>query len=318
MKAGVSENHMKNISLGTAAPARIRRTVNGVLLLDKPVGMTSNQVLQTLKTIFNARKAGHTGSLDPLASGLLPICFGEATKISGFLLSADKEYDVVCRLGARTDTGDAEGRILETSPVPELERHKIQKVFNRFHGDITQIPPMYSAIKHQGQRLYDLARDGIVVQREPRKIVIHALELSGYATDSLAFTVRCSKGTYIRTLAEDIARELGCLAYVSELRRISVGVYRSMHSLDEVRHLSQIGFSALDDLLMPIDSALNDWPKVQLGADAVWYFLRGQAVMAPGAPADGRVCVYGNGRFLGIAEVLPDGRITPRRLLDTG
>ncbi|MDE2346508.1 MAG: tRNA pseudouridine(55) synthase TruB, partial [Gammaproteobacteria bacterium] len=254
MKALVSERQIANETRSSGKPAGIKRNVNGVLLLDKPVGMTSNQALQTVKAIYKARKAGHTGSLDPLASGLLPICFGEATKISGFLLDADKEYAVECKLGARTDTGDAEGRILETGTVPTLDRDYILKVFSRFHGGITQIPPMYSAIKHQGQRLYDLAREGIVVPREPRKIFIHALELSGYSNDSLAFNVRCSKGTYVRTLAEDVARELGCLAYVNALRRISVGEYRSMYSLDEVRHFSQIGFSALDNLLMPIDS----------------------------------------------------------------
>jgi len=294
----------------------LRRAVHGVLLLDKPVGMTSNQALQTVKRLFNARKAGHTGSLDPLASGLLPLCFGEATKISAFLLDADKTYAVTCKLGVRTSTADAEGEALETCEVPVLTSARIEQVFSQFHGVITQIPPMYSALKHQGQRLYDLAREGIEVPREPRLITIHALELAAYSHDSLEFRVSCSKGTYIRTLVEDLARALGSCGHVSALRRLSVGCYNSMHSLQEIQQQADIGYAALDELLLPVDSAIAHWPQVDLGTDAVWYFLRGQAVMAPGAPTAGWLRAYGDGRFLGLAEVLPDGRVTPRRLMN--
>lgn len=301
------------LSAGTKTP---RRAVHGVLLLDKPVGMTSNQALQLVKRLFNARKAGHTGSLDPLASGLLPLCFGEATKVSAFLLDADKQYTVTCKLGVRTTTADAEGEVLETCQVPALTRARIEQVFEQFHGRITQIPPMYSALKHQGQRLYDLAREGIEVPREPRPITIHSLELIAYSQDSLEFKVRCSKGTYIRTLAEDLAHALGSCGHVSVLRRLTVGSYDSMHRLEELQQRAETGYLALDSLLLPVDSAVAHWPQVNLGMDAVWYFLRGQAVMAPGAPTAGWLRTYGDGRFLGLAEVLPDGRVTPRRLMN--
>ena len=293
-----------------------RRAVHGVLLLDKPVGMTSNQALQVVKRLFNARKAGHTGSLDPLASGLLPLCFGEATKVSAFLLDADKQYTVACKLGIRTTTADAEGEVLETCQVPALTHARIEQVFEQFHGRITQIPPMYSALKHQGQRLYDLAREGIEVPREPRPITIHSLELIAYSQDSLEFKVRCSKGTYIRTLVEDLTHALGSCGHVSVLRRLTVGPYDSMQRLEELQQRAETGYLALDSLLLPVDSAVAHWPQVNLGMDAVWYFLRGQAVMAPGAPTAGWLRTYGDGRFLGLAEVLPDGRVTPRRLMN--
>lgn len=318
MNTAIAQKQQDRDHLDTGAAKAHRRAVHGILLLDKPVGMTSNQALQTLKSLYNARKAGHTGSLDPLASGLLPVCFGEATKVSGFLLDADKEYAVRCTLGARTTTGDAEGEVLETCSLPDLTQTQIEKVFERFHGEVTQVPPMYSALKHQGQRLYDLAREGIVVPRKPRNVLIHALELKAFSKDFLEFNVRCSKGTYIRTLAEDLASSLGCFAHVSELRRFAVGSFNSMHTLDEVHHHAHMGYSALDNLLMPADSALHEWAKVELGGDAVWYFLRGQAVITSGTPTAGWIRVYGNDRFLGLAEVLPDGRVAPRRLIDTG
>ncbi|HVC38306.1 MAG TPA: tRNA pseudouridine(55) synthase TruB [Gammaproteobacteria bacterium] len=290
--------------------------MHGVLLLDKPVGMTSNQALQTAKRLFNARKAGHTGSLDPLASGLLPLCFGEATKVSAFLLDADKKYAVKCKLGIRTTTADAEGEVLETCMLPALTRARIEQVFAQFHGMITQIPPMYSALKYRGQRLYDLAREGIEVPRAPRPVTIRTLELMAYSQDSLEFKVHCSKGTYIRTLVEDLARALGSCGHVSVLRRLTVGPYDSMHSLEELQQQAELGHVALDSLLLPVDSAVAHWPQVNLGMDAVWYFMRGQAVMVPGAPTAGWLRAYGDGRFLGLAEVLPDGRVTPRRLMN--
>ncbi|MHB8403931.1 MAG: tRNA pseudouridine(55) synthase TruB [Gammaproteobacteria bacterium] len=306
-------DYSTRLSAGIKTP---RRAVHGVLLLDKPVGMTSNQALQVVRRLFNARKAGHTGSLDPLASGLLPLCFGEATKVSAFLLDADKQYTVACKLGVRTTTADAEGEALEICQVPALTRARIEQVFEQFHGRITQIPPMYSALKHQGQRLYDLAREGIEVPREPRPITIHSLELIAYSQDTLEFRVRCSKGTYIRTLVEDLAHALGSCGHVSVLRRLTVGSYDSMHRLEELQQRAETGYLALDSLLLPVDSAVAHWPQVNLGMDAVWYFLRGQAVMAPGAPTTGWLRTYGDGRFLGLAEVLPDGRVTPRRLMN--
>jgi tRNA pseudouridine55 synthase len=302
----------KRQSEGAAIP---RRAVHGVLLLDKPVGMTSNQALQAVKHLFNARKAGHTGSLDPLASGLLPLCFGEATKVSAFLLDADKEYAVACRLGIRTTTADAEGEVLETCALPTLTATRIKQVFNQFCGVITQIPPMYSALKHQGQRLYDLAREGIEVPRKPRSVTIHSLVLSAFSNDSLEFEVRCSKGTYVRTLVEDVARALGSCGHVSALRRTMVGPFTDMHRLEELQQAS-MDHEALDRLLLPVDSALTHWPQVHMSTDTVWYFLKGQAVMVPGAPTAGWLRAYGDGHFIGLAEVLPDGRVTPRRLMN--
>ncbi|MGH8414027.1 MAG: tRNA pseudouridine(55) synthase TruB, partial [Gammaproteobacteria bacterium] len=298
-----------------------KRDVHGVLLLDKPTGMTSNQALQAVKRLFRARKAGHTGSLDPLASGLLSLCFGEATKVSAFLLDADKEYQVTCALGARTATADAEGVVLERRAIPALTPAQIKKVLAHFRGEIQQIPPMYSALKHKGERLYDLARDGIEVPRAPRTVRIHELQLLASTPTSLELKVRCSKGTYIRTLVEDVAQALGTCGHVSVLRRLSVGPYGDafpMHDLAKLQQLAAAHPEALDSLLLPVDSAVSHWPEIDLGADAAWYFLRGQAVLVPGAPTIGWLRAYADRRFLGLAEVLADGRVTPRRLMNLG
>lgn len=293
------------------------RAIDGVLLLDKPIGLTSNQALQRVKRLFDARKAGHTGSLDPLASGLLPICLGQATKVSGFLLNAGKRYQVVARLGQRTDTGDADGQVIEERPVPALDRGLVKRVLARFEGSQTQVPPMYSAIKHQGQRLYKLARQGIEIERQPREIEIHGLELLSLETDALELEVACSKGTYVRTLVEDIARALGTVAHVIVLRRLGVGPYAEgrMYKLEELEALAEQGMERLDELLLPVDSALEHWPSVELGADSAYYLMQGQAVMAPGAPSSGKVRLYDEGHgFLGIGEVKLDGRVAPTRL----
>ncbi|MGH8371456.1 MAG: tRNA pseudouridine(55) synthase TruB [Gammaproteobacteria bacterium] len=295
------------------------RDVHGVLLLDKPVGMTSNQALQHVRRLFNARKAGHTGSLDPLATGLLPLCFGEATKVSSFLLDSDKLYAVTARLGVRTRTGDAEGEITETCAVPKLTDAVIERALSGFKGEIQQIPPMYSALKHQGQRLYDLAREGVEVERAPRTVHIRELVLVRHDADSLELTVRCSKGTYVRTLVEDIASALGTCAHVIALRRLAVGPYGGedglpMYPLDELRELATEP-GRLDEKLLSVDSALENWPAARLGTDAAWYFGRGQAVVVPGAPTTGWLRVYDGDRFLGLGEVIPDGRIAPRRLI---
>ncbi|HEV2111787.1 MAG TPA: tRNA pseudouridine(55) synthase TruB [Gammaproteobacteria bacterium] len=296
-----------------------RRDVHGVLLLDKPVGLTSNDALQRAKRLFNAKKAGHTGSLDPLASGMLPLCFGEATKVSGFLLDADKYYVVSCRLGSRTATADAEGEVIETKPVPRLDAQLIERALERFRGEISQVPPMYSALRHQGQRLYDLAREGIEVPRAPRAVTIHELALKGFTADVLSLEVRCSKGTYIRTLVEDVAQALGTCAHVTVLRRLAVGPFglgSAMHGLADLELVAQGGSEALDTLLLPVDSALTHWPKAELTGDAAWYFAKGQPVFVPGAPTAGRLRVYSAQRFLGVGEIISDGRVAPRRLLN--
>ena len=296
-----------------------RRDVHGVLLLDKPIGLTSNDALQKAKRLFAAKKAGHTGSLDPLASGMLPLCFGEGTKVSAFLLDADKYYAVTCKLGERTATADAEGEVTETKPVPRLDAGVIGKVLDRFRGEIQQVPPMYSALRHQGQRLYDLAREGIEVPREPRPVTIYELILKAHTADTLSLEVRCSKGTYIRTLVEDLAEALGTCAHVTVLRRLAVGPFglgSDMHSLSDLERVLQEGPAALDALLLPVDSAVAHWPKAELAVDAAWYFAKGQPVFVPGAPTAGRLRVYAAQRFLGVGEIISDGRLAPKRLLN--
>ena len=298
------------------------RNINGILLLDKPVGMSSNAALQVVKRLFQAAKAGHTGSLDPLASGLLPICFGEATKASGFLLDADKHYRVRCKLGEKTTTGDAEGEVIESLPVPALDAAALNATLARFRGTIEQIPPMYSAVKHQGQRLYKLARQGVEVEREPRQIVIHELTLLGWEPPFFDIDVRCTKGTYVRTLAEDIGAALGCGAHVTELRRLGVGPYdeSGMIALDRLSDLARDqGVAALDEHLRPIESALEQWPDVRLSPDAAFYLRQGQAVVVPHAPTSGWVRLYaGDRQFLGMGEILDDGRVAPKRLMVGG
>ncbi|MGA7799543.1 MAG: tRNA pseudouridine(55) synthase TruB [Gammaproteobacteria bacterium] len=297
------------------------RNIHGILLLDKPAGVTSNAALQTVKRLYRARKAGHTGSLDPLASGLLPICLGEATKVSGFLLDADKHYWVLCRLGEKTATGDAEGEVLERRSIEGIDAARIEAVLELFRGPIEQIPPMYSAVKHQGQRLYKLARQGLEVERKPRSVVIHELRMERYDAPVLEIVVRCTKGTYVRTLAEDIGEALDCGAHVAQLRRLGVGPYgeQDMIALDELQAMAEQGLGALDERLLPLESALTQWPEVRLSDDAAYYLLRGQPVLVPRAPTSGWVRLYAaEQRFLGMGEILDDGRVAPRRLLNTG
>ncbi len=295
------------------------RNVNGALLLDKPLEMSSNLALQIVKRLFNANKAGHTGSLDPLASGLLPICFGEATKASGFLLDADKHYQVRCKLGEKTATGDAEGEVIEQRPVEGVDAARLEAVFAAFRGEIEQIPPMYSAVKHQGQRLYALARQGVEVAREARRITIHSLTLTGLELPYFDIDVRCTKGTYVRTLAEDIGEALGCGAHVTQLRRLGVGPYdaQGMVTLDRLKELAEAqAFAEMDALICPTESALSQWPEVRLSPDASFYLKQGQAVVVPHAPTSGWVRLYApDQRFLGMGQILDDGRVAPKRMM---
>jgi tRNA pseudouridine55 synthase len=298
---------------------RVRgRDVNGILLLDKPTGITSNDALQQVKRLYFAKKAGHTGSLDPLASGVLPICMGEATKVSAFLLDADKRYQVRCQLGVRTTTGDAEGDVMGTRPVPEFDQQRIESVLEGFRGSIDQIPPMYSALKHQGQRLYKLARKGVEVEREPRQVNIYELTQRNRGEDWIDIDVHCSKGTYVRTLVEDIGEKLGCGAHVCALRRTAVGPYddHQLVTLDSLKELKDKDMPAMDALLLPIESALSQWPDVNLSNDAAFYLQQGQPVLVPHAPTSGWVRLYqGDHTFLGMGEILDDGRVAPRRLM---
>lgn len=298
------------------------RNVNGILLLDKAVGMTSNAALQEVKRLFNASKAGHTGSLDPLASGLLPLCMGEATKLSTFLLDSDKVYEGVCQLGTKTSTGDAEGEVIETRPVPQFDGTSLEKVFSQFRGDIEQIPPMHSAIKKDGQPLYKLAHQGIEVEREPRQVHVYELTLLEMHETSFKFHLRCSKGTYVRTLVEDMGEVIGCGAHLTDLRRIQVGPF----DLEDARtpaELAQIaaeqGFEGLDKLMIPMDKALESWPAVHLSENSTYYVRQGQPVQVAKAPTSGWVRLFANNdRFIGVGQILDDGRVAPKRLLNVG
>lgn len=294
-----------------------QRDVHGIVLLDKPVGITSNRALQRVKRAFSARKAGHTGSLDPLASGLLPICLGQATKVSAYLLDADKRYSVTAQFGSRTDTGDAEGKVVEQGGPAEVPREQLEAALAGFRGPVEQVPPMYSALKHQGKRLYALAREGIEVERKARTVTIHELELDAVEGSRWTFDVSCSKGTYVRTLVEDIAAALGALAHVCGLRRTAAGPFSATDcvALERIEAMAGDSVEDLDALLLPVDAALGHWPAVSLGRDAAWYLGQGQPVTAPGAPTEGRVRLYDREqRFLGIGAVLADGRIAPKRL----
>ena len=295
------------------------RKVDGILLLDKPEGITSNRALQRAKTLFRARKAGHTGNLDLPASGLLPLCFGEATKVCAFLLDARKCYRSRLRLGVVTTTGDAAGEVLEQRAIPPLSRERIAQVLSEFTGVIEQVPPMYSALKRNGQRLYKLARQGIEVEREARPVTIYDLALLEFNHDAIEIEVRCSKGTYIRTLAEDIGLALGCGAHVESLRRLGVADYAIADAVDlqTLEERADQGNESLDALLLPMDSALSGNPGVQLSEDAAYYLQNGQAVLVPHAPCEGLVRLYAPSReFLGVGAILDDGRVAPRRLVN--
>ncbi|MFK8017414.1 MAG: tRNA pseudouridine(55) synthase TruB [Gammaproteobacteria bacterium] len=293
------------------------RDITGILLLDKPSGLTSNQTLQRAKRLYDARKAGHTGSLDPLATGLLPLCFGHATKVCAFLLDADKRYEVTARFGIQTATADAQGDTIATTDVMPTPA-QIDAAIPGLTGDIEQIPPMYSALKHDGRRLYSLARDGIDVERPPRPVKIHQFERGHHAGDQMSFEVHCSKGTYIRTLVEDLAAAVGSLAHVTVLRRTQVGPFdgSAMQTLEGLEALCENGGQeALDDRLSPADGALTHYPAVTLARDLTAYVLNGQAVQACDLPRAGQVRLYEHdGAFLGLGEVLEDGRVAPRRL----
>lgn len=296
------------------------RPLDGILLLDKPPGLSSNEALQQIKRMYNAKKAGHTGSLDPLATGLLPICFGEATKISAFLLDSDKSYITECQLGETTSCGDTEGEVIQRRDVPEFSLEQIQAVLNGFVGEIDQVPPMHSALKKDGVPLYKLARQGIEIERETRKVNIYSISDISLAGDKLKFLVHCSKGTYIRTLVEDIGEKLGCGAHVTALRRADVGVFHlqnavSFETIKELR--DEKAFAALDDFIMPMQQALSEWPGLELTNDAAYYLRQGQPVLVPKAPTDGWVRLFEKqGDFLGVGQILDDGRVAPRRLVN--
>jgi len=297
-------------------PKKPRDLVDGVLLIDKPVGLSSNDALTKVKRIVNAKKAGHTGTLDPFATGLLPLCFGEATKFSQDLLEADKTYDAVVHLGITTTTGDTEGEAVETRPV-DVTVEQIEAALARFRGPIMQVPPMYSALKRDGKALYEYAREGITLEREARPVTIHKLEMLAYEAPMLTIRVTCSKGTYVRVLGEDIRAELGCGAHLNALRRIQVGNL----TVDGMVTLEQL--QAHDNplsLLAPVDALLSSFPRVELTDELAARFLNGQRLALNREPVtlpetQGRVRVYHDDKLLGTAILQDYGVLAPERLI---
>jgi tRNA pseudouridine55 synthase len=292
------------------------RNVHGVLLLDKAIGASSNQVLQQVKRLYQARKAGHTGSLDPLATGMLPICFGEATKVSAYLLNADKHYRVTGQLGIATETGDSEGQISKRCELPHLDEQTLTQVLEQFRGEIKQVPPMYSALKHQGKRLYEIARAGDVVAREPRQVVISELRLIECSGDLLTLDVSCSKGTYIRSLIEDIGEALGSCAHVVSLRRTGVAPFVSanMVTYDHLQRVAANDPSGLMDFLAPVDSVLQHWPAVHLDSKQSQSITQGQSLSWPVSDVLNWCRIYQERDFIGIGQV-ERGRLHPRRMM---
>lgn len=295
---------------------RIKRPIDGVLLLDKPLGYSSNQALQKVKWLFQAAKAGHTGTLDPLATGVLPICLGEATKFAQYLTDADKAYIARVQFGVTTTTGDAEGEVLTRSPVA-FNQQQLQAVLQQFEGTIEQVPPMYSALKHEGKALYTYAREGVEIERQPRSVHIRQIILNAYADGIAEISVTCSKGTYIRTLAEDVGHALGCGAHLLALRRTATATYDIAQTIS-LEALEQLALEQRDQQLLPVDSAIEAIPKVVLNADAAYYLLQGQPVWQSGKMPNGDLRLYNEQQqFLGLGYLQPDGKIAPKRLLQT-
>lgn len=302
------------------ARGRRGKPVHGMVLLDKPAGLSSNQSLQRARRMFDAAKAGHTGNLDPFATGMLPLCFGEATKTAAYMLEAEKVYHASAQLGVSTTTGDIEGETEQQLPVPDMDRHEVEAVLAGFEGEIEQVPPMYSALKHEGRPLYRLAREGKVVERKPRRVKILEIRLTGWSDNRLEFRVRCSKGTYVRTLAEDIARKLGTCAHLVALRRLSVWPFleEDMVTLPRLEQSAESG--RLLHHLLPVDAGLANWPQVTLSAVGTERFRHGRAIdndTLPAATSEGRVRVFDpEGALLGLGEITEGGRLEPRRVFN--
>ncbi|WP_099607639.1 tRNA pseudouridine(55) synthase TruB [Vibrio coralliilyticus] len=306
------------------ARRRKGRPIDGVILLDKPTGISSNDALQKVKRIYFAEKAGHTGALDPLATGMLPICLGEATKFSQFLLDSDKRYRVVAKLGERTNTSDSDGEVVETRPV-DVDMTKLEACIDKFRGESDQVPSMFSALKYQGKPLYEYARQGIEVPREARKITVYGIILHRFEGDEVEMEVHCSKGTYIRTIVDDLGEMLGCGAHVTMLRRTAVAnyPYEKMVTLEQLNELLEQAHrdevaprEVLDPLLLPMDTAVEDLPEVNLNAEQTDLVQHGQPVYVLGVPEGTLRMTSGDERtFIGVAELNDDGKVAPKRLV---
>ncbi|MGP1388917.1 MAG: tRNA pseudouridine(55) synthase TruB [Vibrio diabolicus] len=307
------------------ARRRKGRPINGVILLDKPTGISSNDALQKVKRIYFAEKAGHTGALDPLATGMLPICLGEATKFSQFLLDSDKRYRVIAKLGERTNTSDSDGEVVETRPI-DVTLDKLEACIEKFRGESDQVPSMFSALKYQGKPLYEYARKGIEVPRESRKITVYEIVLHRFEGDEVEMEVHCSKGTYIRTIVDDLGEMLGCGAHVTMLRRTGVAKYpyEKMVTLEQLNELLEQAHreeraprELLDPLLLPMDTAVEDLPEVNLVPELADMIQHGQPVQVFGAPTEGslRLTMGEERLFIGVGEMNDDGKIAPKRLV---
>ena len=311
-------NSDANTNRGGRRSKSKRRQINGIVLLDKPFGLSSNAALQEVKWLYAANKAGHTGSLDPLATGVLPLCLGEATKVSQFLLDSDKGYRARIKLGVRTDSGDSDGKVLAEQDASNVTDRDIERALQHFHGVIQQVPPMHSAIKVDGVPLYKMARKGIEIERDAREVEIYDIALVSRDGDDIEIEVHCSKGTYIRTIADDLGLKLGCGAHISALRRTQAGVFReqdcvTVETLKAVREAE--GFEGLDKFLVPMDQAVENLPEVRLPSVTADCVKHGQAVLVRHLPAEGLVRLYDEEQFIGIGSINDDGKVAPRRLV---
>ena len=294
------------------------RSINGIVILDKATGLSSNAALQQVKKLYEANKAGHTGSLDPLATGVLPLCLGEATKVSQFLLNSDKRYRTKIKLGVRTDSGDKTGKVIQSIADFSVSEAGIEKELDAFRGEIEQLPPMHSALKVGGVPLYKMARKGIEIRREKRKVTIYEINLLNIAEDVIELDITCSKGTYIRTIADDLGQALGCGANIIELRRTEAGVFREEDCKD-LEALSDLkvqgGLEFIDEQLIPMDQAIVELPEVNLPSVTASHLKNGQAVIVRHLPEEGLVRLYEEEQFIGIGCIDDDGKVAPRRLI---
>ena len=294
------------------------RNISGIVVLDKANGLSSNAALQEVKRLYEANKAGHAGSLDPLATGVLPVCLGEATKVSQFLLDSDKRYRARIKLGIRTDTGDSEGSIIERNEGISVSRKAVERALTKFKGEVEQVPPMHSAIKMNGVPLYKLARKGITVEREPRLVTLYQICLVEFVNSELELEISCSKGTYIRTIADDLGQELGCGAHVIELRRTQAGVFTEKDSISSEElalEKENRGLDKIDQFLIPMDRAIQDLPGVNLPSITASLVKNGQAVLVRHLPKNGLVRMYEDEQFIGIGSIDDDGKVAPKRLI---